>query len=96
MMKHSGKLSTLMLECCDYSCYLRAEIILLEFLAGKFIVQIIWCLKCGIKWITTINKLVIYLSIADIFIVRLLCTKKIKEGRVAKMLKMQITGYAFN
>ena len=79
-MKHSGKLSTLMFKCCDYSCNLRAEIISLEFLAGKFIVQIIWSLKCRIKGLAMINGLVIYLSIVDIFIVGMHCTEKIKRA----------------
>ena len=38
-----------MLKCCDYSFYLRVETILLELLAGKFIVRIIQSLKCGIS-----------------------------------------------
>ena len=76
MMKHSGKLSVLMLKCCDYSFYLRVETILLELFAGKFIVQIIWSLKCGIKWIATINRLVIYVSVVGILTVSLFCIKK--------------------
>ena len=44
---------------------------MLELLAGKFIVQIIQSLKCGIKWIATINRLVIYVSVVGIFIVSL-------------------------
>lgn len=70
---------------------------MLELLAGKFIVQIIWSLKCGIKWIATISRLVIYISVVDIFIVKLLCIKRNKDGKpVGKMLKMQITDYAIN
>lgn len=65
-----------MLKCCDYSFYLRVETISLELFAGKFIVQIIWSLKCGIKWIATINRLVIYVSVVGILTVSLFCIKK--------------------
>ena len=49
---------------------------MLELFAGKFIVQIIWSLKCGTKWIATINRLVIYVSVVGILTVSLFCIKK--------------------
>lgn len=68
-----------------------------EFFASKFIVQIIWSLKCGLKWMATINRLMIYASVVDIFIVSVAMYKEKKEGiPVGNMLKMQITEYVFN
>ena len=65
-----------MLKCCDSSFYLKVKTILLELFAGKFTVQIIRSLKCGIQQIATINRLVIYVSVVGIFIVSLFCIKK--------------------
>ena len=48
------------------------------------------------KWIATINRLMIYASVIDIVTVRLLCTKKTKRAYQGETLKMQIAEYAFN